>query len=230
MITTSNIFLRVISSLILIPFVIGIILIGGWSFGTLLAFAFAVSCAEWFHLSRETNRPYFYLILGLIYFSISFFEFSYLRLFVENGTYLTLVCMIMIWSSDTGAYFFGKKIGGALMSPNISPKKTWAGMIGAMIGASFSFTFLLYLAPYIKNIIPNTLELSVSQLSIIIIFSIVMGYVGQIGDLLISSMKRRAHVKDSSHLIPGHGGILDRIDSLLLVVPLFVIVARYVLH
>jgi phosphatidate cytidylyltransferase len=135
-----------------------------------------------------------------------------------------------MWGSDTGGYIFGKKIGGALMSPTISPKKTWAGMAGAVIGASIIFTAFLYLAPFVTNFIPNTISPTLLQLPLFIIVGAVLGYVGQIGDLLISSLKRKAHAKDSGHLIPGHGGILDRIDSFLLVIPIFVIVARYVVQ
>jgi phosphatidate cytidylyltransferase len=227
---SNTLFLRILSSLVLIPVVMAAIISGGWFFALFVAVAFGLTCAEWVQLTRNSNRSLFYLLLGLVYFSISYLQFEYLRLFIENGVYLTLVCMFMIWGSDTGAYIFGKKIGGALMSPTISPKKTWSGMIGAMIGSSFIFTISLYAAPYLTHLIPNTLNPTISQLPFLIILSLMMGYVGQIGDLLMSAMKRKACVKDSSQLIPGHGGILDRIDSLLLVIPVFVIVARYVLN
>ncbi len=225
-----SLILRIISLLVLIPVVMAAIIMGGWYFALFVAIAFGLTCAEWVQLTRNVKRSLFYLVLGLIYFSISYLQFEYLRLFVENGVYLTLVCMFMIWGSDTGAYIFGKNFGGPLMSPTISPKKTWSGMMGAMVGASLSFTVLLYLAPYLTSFIPNTLNPTLGQLPFLIIISLMMGYVGQVGDLLMSAMKRRAHVKDSGHLIPGHGGILDRIDSLLLVVPIFVIVARYALN
>ena len=227
---SDSLFLRIISSLVLIPIVMASIILGGWYFAFFVAIAFGRTCAEWYYLTRGSDKFFLYLTLGIIYFSFSFLQFEYLRLFAENGVYLTLVCMFMIWGSDTGAFIFGKNFGGPLMSPTISPKKTWSGMIGAMVGSAVAFVGTIYAAPSLSEIIPNTLKPTLSDLPVFITVSLMMGYVGQVGDLLMSAMKRKAHVKDSGNLIPGHGGILDRIDSLLLVVPIFVIVARYVLH
>ena len=230
MIFSNNTLIRIVSSLALIPVVILVIIAGGWWFGVFIALSFGLAYGEWFSLCKATRRSITYLLLGTLYFTISFSEFVYLRNFIENGIYLTLLCLFMIWASDTGAYIFGKKIGGPLMTPTISPKKTWAGMAGAVIGSALIFTVGLYAAPSLNNLIPNTLSVSFTELPLIMLAGAIMGYVGQVGDLLISSLKRRAHAKDSGHLIPGHGGILDRIDSLLLVIPVFVIVARYVVN
>jgi phosphatidate cytidylyltransferase len=225
---SNNTNIRLLSALFLIPVVVIGIMMGGWVFGGLMGLTFAIAYAEWVQLCKATNRTLIYISVGTIYFLISFSEFIYLRLFLDNGVYLTLLCVFIMWGSDTGGYILGKKIGGPLMSPTISPKKTWAGMAGAVIGASLVFTLGLYIAPFVTNFIPNTISPTLLQLPLFIIVGAVLGYVGQIGDLLISSLKRKAHAKDSGHLIPGHGGILDRIDSLLLVIPIFVIVARYV--
>jgi phosphatidate cytidylyltransferase len=225
-----NTMIRLASSLALMPLVIFLIIAGGWWFGIFVALAFGLAYGEWFSLCKATRRTVPYLIIGTLYFSISFSEFVYLRNFIENGVYLTLLCLFMVWASDTGGYIFGKKIGGPLMTPTISPKKTWSGMVGAVTGSAIIFTLGLLFAPHLNFIISNTIHVNPIQLPLIIFAGAVMGYVGQVGDLLISSLKRRAQAKDSGHLIPGHGGILDRIDSLLLVIPVFVIVARYAVN
>ena len=230
MIFSKNTMIRLISSLILIPVVVGIILAGGAWFMAFLCLAFGIAAVEWFKLSKATNQFILFFPVGIIYCLISCSEFMYLRVMMADGAFLVLLCFFMVWGSDTGAYIAGKNFGGALMSPTISPKKTWSGMVGAIVGASIVFTAGLYLAPHIGSFIPTTMNPTWAELPMFIILGGAMGYVGQIGDLLVSALKRKAHAKDSGHLIPGHGGILDRIDSLLLIIPVFLVVARYVLR
>jgi phosphatidate cytidylyltransferase len=223
-----NLFLRCISALILIPLTFFIIYFGGWGFGLFLALTYALSCAEWYNLARRTTRVLPYTIAGILYISISFYEFAYLRLFEANGIYLTFVLLFTIWAADTGAYIFGKKFGRSHMSPTISPKKTWAGMRGAMVSSMFVFTSLIYVAPAITVIIPNSIEPEWQSLFLLIPAGAVLGFVGQSGDLLVSALKRKAEAKDSGSLIPGHGGLLDRVDSLLLTMPVFILIFRYI--
>ena len=123
-----------------------------------------------------------------------------------NGM-LLLAIFIFIWVNDTGAYLVGSRWGKTPLAPSISPKKTVEGSIGGLLLALFSAVILrLLLFP------------ELSWLSILLIAAVVAIF-GTIGDLFESSLKRQAGVKDSGKLIPGHGGILDRIDSLLLAVP-----------
>ncbi len=227
---TRNFALRCLSAFFLIPLTFFIIYQGGWLLGVFLTFAYAVSCAEWYNLARKTKRVFFYTFVGILYISISFYEFTYLRLFLDGGIYLALVLLFSIWAADTGAYVFGKNFGRSHMSPTISPNKTWAGMRGAMICTAFTLVILLYFAPMVKNILPNSIMLNWQHLFILIPAGIALGFVAQVGDLLVSALKRKAQSKDSGSLIPGHGGILDRIDSLLLAVPVFILICRYVLN
>ena len=225
MTVASNLSLRILSSLILIPVVFGAIFAGGWIFAICVALAFGITCGEWYNITSKTDRPFLYLISGLIYFAVSFILFTLLRI-EESGLYLILTLMLCVWASDTGAYILGRLIGGPKMSPTISPKKTWAGMAGAILGSALTFAGCLLAAPELSGLIPNAIEVK-AGVPLLLLYGGLIGYVGQAGDLSISFMKRKAGVKDSGALIPDHGGILDRIDSLLLIVPVFVIVCRY---
>jgi phosphatidate cytidylyltransferase len=118
-----------------------------------------------------------------------------------NGALIFWV-LIVTWATDIFAYFAGRSIGGPKLAPRISPNKTWAGLIGGMIGASFCGWAVAW---YFSLGTP------------FIWIGASMGFVAQLGDLYESWEKRRAGVKDSGKLIPGHGGVLDRLDGLLAV-------------
>ena len=115
--------------------------------------------------------------------------------------------LLCIWSCDTFAYFIGMPLGKHKLSPAVSPKKTWEGFFGGILGAIIAAYFSYYV--FFKSA-------GIKHLLIIAVF---VGLVGQIGDLAESLFKRDAKVKDISNIIPGHGGILDRFDSLLFVSP-----------
>ncbi len=136
------------------------------------------------------------------------------------GWQLVLIMFLMIWINDTGAFCFGSLLGKHKMSPRLSPKKSWEGLIGGFacsIGVGIA-TYFAY-NPWNFSII------------LWILLGLLVGVFATWGDLFESLMKRSIGVKDSGHLIPGHGGILDRIDSLLLVAPftlLFYVFARLI--
>jgi phosphatidate cytidylyltransferase len=129
---------------------------------------------------------YFYLLKGI------------------NGSY-PLVLLFAIWASDTGAFIFGKNFGKRRLVPAISPKKTFEGLAGAMVGSMI-----------ITGLSSKLLGLGVFEA---LILGAVIGILGQTGDIFESIWKRVSAVKDSSSLIPGHGGILDRIDSFIFTAP-----------
>jgi phosphatidate cytidylyltransferase len=120
---------------------------------------------------------------------------------------LTLLWALMVvWATDTGAYIIGSLMGGPKLVPRISPGKTWSGFIGgSMLGSALGVT----IAPYCQMGIENPIFL--------ITLTILTTLVGHSGDILESAAKRLFNIKDSSRIIPGHGGLLDRMDSLLLV-------------
>ncbi|MGB8324719.1 MAG: phosphatidate cytidylyltransferase [Candidatus Acidiferrum sp.] len=122
-----------------------------------------------------------------------------------QGRRLLLFALVITWAADTTAYFVGRAIGKHPLAPHISPKKTWEGSIGSMVGSllvAYAFSF------WIKIPLPHLLAMAA-----------IGNVAGQMGDLLESAYKRSAGVKDSGALLPGHGGILDRIDALILCIP-----------
>lgn len=128
------------------------------------------------------------------------------------GTALLLYPLVLTWVSDIGAYFVGRLVGRAKLMPSVSPGKTWAGAYGAVV-----LTVVASLA-YNTWVLRPAAQLALLP-AIALLFGLVVSVVGQVGDLAESMLKREAGVKDSSHLLPGHGGVLDRLDALYFVLP-----------
>ncbi len=139
-------------------------------------------------------------------------------LFVDNlgAFYLTLSVLLLIWSTDTFAYYVGKSIGKHPLAPRVSPKKTWEGSIGGAVGA-------VIIAIVLKLTLLDFLEWIH-----VIMLALICGIVSQLGDLAESWMKRSVGAKDSGSLLPGHGGFLDRFDALILAAPLVYLYLFYV--
>lgn len=131
----------------------------------------------------------------------------------EEGFLLTMMVMFMVWGSDIFAYFGGKAFGKHALAPSISPKKTWEGFFSGYIGSIFGAFALIWVVPF---------DSSLTSLQVILM-AILVGTFGPIGDLLESKMKRKAGAKDSSNLLPGHGGFFDRFDALILAAPVVLI-------
>jgi phosphatidate cytidylyltransferase len=131
---------------------------------------------------------------------------------------LTVATLILVWTTDTLAYFIGRAIGKRPFAPSISPKKTWEGTIGGAVSAIAVGVLLKF-----------TLLASLGWIHVIAI-SMICGVLGQLGDLAESKMKRSAGVKDSGALLPGHGGMLDRFDSMILVAPAVYLYLRYIVQ
>lgn len=139
---------------------------------------------------------------GLAYLGIPAVCLIYLRSDPDYGWYAILYIFLVVWSADIGAYVAGRLIGGPKLAPRISPNKTWAGAIGGLLVSAIAAFGLGYA---IGGTSPFWLA----------IVGACLAAISQIGDLAESAVKRFFHVKDASQLIPGHGGILDRIDALL---------------
>ncbi|MFS0771294.1 phosphatidate cytidylyltransferase [Sphingomonas sp. 1P08PE] len=149
-----------------------------------------------------TNRRQ--LALGILYCGLPVLSLVVLRRY-ESGLVLALWTLALVWATDIGAFFAGRSLGGPKLAPRISPAKTWSGLIGGILLAT-AFAFVMHLAAGL----PFRLVIATPLLAV----------VAQGGDLLESWIKRRAGVKDSGNVLPGHGGVLDRLDGVVPVAPL----------
>ena len=144
------------------------------------------------------------------------------------GAFYVLYLLLVVWAGDIFAYFVGKSIGRHLMSPRISPKKTWEGAVGSLVGSVAVGWLLFRHAEQISSALLHValitrpggmFGLEVPDMGPVVLLTIVLNVAAQLGDLVESLIKRGASVKDSGAILPGHGGMLDRIDALLFAAP-----------
>ena len=244
----SELRLRILSALILVPIALVVVWLGGWFFDLFLALV--VLCAAWEYgkmvdgaafqvnfwfpsivaicviTSLSFARPQVALMIlgvamaivailaiaqsrkagvavfGVAYIGVPAMALALLRHGEAFGLIAILLIFLVVWATDIGGYIAGRSIGGPKLAPSISPGKTWSGAVGSLIGAAIAGSALAYF------------DGRTSMLMLAIV-AIGLSCAAQIGDLVESSLKRRAGIKDSSRLIPGHGGVLDRIDGLM---------------
>lgn len=159
--------------------------------------------------------PYISIGVGALYWIYFLFDTFFGSLPGEKGSFvMTLWFIFMVWSVDIGGYIIGSSLHGPKLAPTISPNKTWSGLIGGVVlSVSVSFIYM-YATKNIFNLpMPLSEQLKFAELGAFI------AVVAQIGDLIESAIKRHLGVKDSSTLIPGHGGVFDRIDGLIFAAP-----------
>ncbi len=181
-----------------------------------------------------------YSAFGLVYIGFSLATLIYIRI-TNLGSFLLLYLFVVVWSGDTFAYYVGRSMGRHKLAPEISPKKTWEGAIASVVGSAILGTLLLHYMPQLVHwlqrigamphlewqsmerwrLLTNTpvAEIIPPPIWLAVFISIILNIAAQLGDLVESQFKRGAGVKDSGTLLPGHGGILDRIDALLLAAP-----------
>lgn len=191
--------MRIASASILIPPVLAAIHFGRPWFDILIGLMMVLMAWEWFQLVGQRVA---WLFLGLFYLVIPSWLLVTLRADPEIGRQIIFWLFVVVWASDTGGYLVGSTVGGPKLAPGISPNKTWSGLIGAFIGGA--------LAGWGAAALWNP-----EGTTTLIGFGILFAFVGQMGDLFESAIKRRFGVKDTGRLIPGHGGVLDRLDALL---------------
>jgi phosphatidate cytidylyltransferase len=155
-------------------------------------------------LKRRTDDVI--LTLGLAYITLPIIAVMWLSGRVDHGTMLLFWVLGIVWATDIGAYLAGNLLGGPKLAPSVSPSKTWSGLLGGLVAAVG-----LMVAVGGLGFAPMNLRF--------IMLTALVSLVAQGGDLLESMLKRRFEVKDSGTLIPGHGGVLDRMDSLLTAIP-----------
>jgi phosphatidate cytidylyltransferase len=152
---------------------------------------------------------------GPIYIGATLSTLALLRRDFAAGPSWVLLALMFAWLADTGGYFFGRFLGKTPLYPAVSPKKTRAGFVGALVGASAG------------TLIAHFWYLPELDLARGLPLAVVAGALGQLGDLAESLLKRSTGIKDSGSLVPGHGGMLDRVDALLVVGPLVYLFALW---
>lgn len=175
-----------------------------WAICIPLLRAFPFKSNNFIHNQTVTTLIGFVLLLGTLVSMIL------IRNNPDYGSAYVLYLILIIWFADSGAYFAGRALGKNKLIPNVSPGKTWEGVAGA-----FAVTFI------VAVIAVNILEIPPSHSIIFILVTLVTVLYSIVGDLSESMFKRMANIKDSGHILPGHGGILDRIDSLMSGFPVF---------
>jgi phosphatidate cytidylyltransferase len=204
-----NLVWRIISALVLIPVVFWFIYQGGIIYYASIILCFFVVSYEWIRMSILAPRNKIILgAAGVLYFLSCLYAFIYLRFDVPQGITLVIFMVTAVWVSDIAGYAAGKTLKGPKIVPKISPNKTWSGFLAAIILPALYFMIYAKMAG---------LNLNVATYA----FFLTIGFWGQMGDFTVSMMKRYVGVKDTGVLIPGHGGLLDRIDALIFVVPIF---------
>ncbi len=199
----NNFLKRILSIFFLAPIFIFCILKGGVGFNLLILFLFAIFIFEISKLKIFYIKIFLFLIF--LFFTYSFYNLRY----ITDGIKIVFLITFITWLSDTGGYLFGKLIGGKKVN-FISPNKTISGYCGSIIFAQLNLFYIYYFEIYLfKTLYANILFLFLCTL--IVIF----------GDLFFSYLKRLNKIKDYSNLIPGHGGLLDRLDGFIFLTIIF---------
>jgi len=187
-------------------------LLGGWPFAILVALVATIMYLEWSRLVGKWG--FAWRLFGFVYCLLPAISLLWIRERAEyqgigSGFDLLIWVFLVVWSTDIGAYFAGRAIGGPKLAPTISPNKTVAGLIGGVLAAAIMAGVWVY---------------AVKLPAALLWLSVPLAVTAQMGDLFESGLKRKAGVKDSGTWLPGHGGLLDRLDGL---VPVAVLTAAF---
>ena len=186
-----------------------------WSIAWLMLFGYPGNAEQWNDKSKIG-------LMGLLALIPTWVGIVVLKYLLPSG-FLVLGLVIMVAAVDVGAYFAGRAFGFRPLAPSLSPKKTWEGVWGGLatccvVGALFVWGMHSYL-----------FELNIWQIIVLLFSSLVITVFAVVGDLVESMLKRNSNLKDSGHILPGHGGILDRVDAILAVTPASVIILLLIL-
>ena len=219
----SELRLRVASAAVGLPLLFLVLWVGGPVFAAVAIVAALIALREMLDLLRRARtmrgggsilRDAAFALAGVAYVVLPFAALIALRL-GDVGLQWTALAFLVTFATDTGAYAVGRAVGRRKLAPSISPGKTWEGAVGGLVGAAAAAVALVALLDGIESLILPAIVLGLG-----------VAVVAQAGDLLESKIKRMAGAKDSGRLIPGHGGLLDRLDSLLPVFPLVYYASR----
>ncbi|MDJ1406860.1 MAG: phosphatidate cytidylyltransferase [Candidatus Midichloria sp.] len=222
----ADILKRSLSALILLPLFLFALYEGGLLYSALIIGLGSIIIYEWFSIVYKANvikprQKYKWYILGIVYLLLATISMLFLRnqpciKFAFDYKLLLWVCII-VWTTDIAAYFVGITAGGPKILPKVSPSKTWSGLCGALVFSVLSHEIA------IRTVVT---ELFNPKINILIAWSVVTltSLIAQVGDFAESAFKRYFQIKDSSHIIPGHGGVMDRMDGLIMVCIIWFIV------
>jgi phosphatidate cytidylyltransferase len=203
----NDLLIRSVAGVVLILLALGTALLGSYYFAVFVALAAVMMFYEWRRLVAGWGQGW--VAAGFVYALLPALALLWIRERDPLGLYLLVWVFIVTWTTDIGAYFAGRAIGGPKLAPKISPNKTIAGLLGGMISAA--------LAGYAW--------VELTRMSAVLFWlAPVFALAAQGGDLFESALKRRAGVKDSGTWLPGHGGALDRLDGLVVVAVLTAVV------
>ena len=209
----SQLFKRIISSIILIPVTFFCVIKGNHFFNFFILIVLILSLYEWHQMSFKKK----YYFIGVIFLFFSFYTtFSIHNESIENGPFVFILILLISISSDLGGYIFGKTFGGPKLT-KISPNKTYSGVFGGFVISIISILLFTKI-----DVLSHSNHKFLNNYNIIL-FTLTLSLVSQIGDIIVSFFKRLSNVKDTGKLIPGHGGILDRIDGMIFTFPFFYI-------
>src|SRR4051794_31631969 len=202
----SNLVLRVASSLVLAPLALIVAYLGGVYFAVFWVLAASIVLWEWARLVVHAKFRGFALVdwlaAGVAYAALLLFAPLILRRDPELGFVAILFLFAVVWVTDIAAYFAGRAFGGPKLWPEVSPKKTWSGALGGTLGGIATGVLTVKL-------------MGVSVSPMLVVVACFLSVIAQAGDLLESAFKRHFGAKDAGQLIPGHGGVMDRLDGFL---------------
>ena len=196
----SNLALRVLSAAVLAPIAVAAAYFGDWAFTLFWAVAAIAVAWEWTRLVKGADSGLVWLVSGILYAGSLFAAPVILRSDPAFGLLAIVLLFAIVWSTDIFGYFAGRAIGGPKLMPAVSPKKTWSGAIAGTLGA-------MIVAVRVAKLFGSFSTTAIAGVALL------LSVCGQAGDLFESWVKRKFGVKDSSQLIPGHGGVMDRLDG-----------------
>jgi len=210
---------RIFSSIIIAPLTIYLIYKGSFIFFFFILLCYFISVYEWTLMSKKKR----YFLPGVIFLTFSFINVYLLRYNFSNeiSLYLFFFVVITCIFTDIGGYLFGKVFKGPKLT-KISPNKTIAGVIGSYLLPIFFINF--FFNNFFSNFFLNNTYIFKINIFILILL---VSTVSQIGDLIISYFKRISNINDTGKIIPGHGGILDRIDGMIFAIPFFYFIIKF---
>ena len=208
---------RLISSLILMPTALFFVIKGSYLFNSFILICFFISSYEWHKMTIKKK----YYLPGLFFLVLSFYSAYDIRIIMNQGNVYFILILLICISTDLGGYIFGKIFKGPKLT-KISPKKTVSGLIGGYLLSIIILSLYLNFIFYPSQEEKLTLE--------IFFFILLISTTSQSGDIIISYFKRLSKIKDTGKIIPGHGGLLDRIDGMIFAFPIsYLIFKIYIL-